>query len=76
MEMHPQGVTLIELDAACDLGSRTKVISDMTRHLGYGIARGPDRWVPCAHHTKWRQVHTYILLHRPAKPAQLSLSLE
>lgn len=76
MERHPEGATLAEIDAAADLGSPTKVLSAMRRELGYGIARGPGRWVHCARGRGCRHVATYVLTHRPAPVAQLSLSLE
>lgn len=76
MERHPEGATLAEIDAAADLGSPTKVLSAMRRELGYGIARGPGRWVRCARGSGCRHVATYILTHRPARPLQLSLILE
>jgi hypothetical protein len=76
MEAHPEGSTLAEIDAAADLGSPTKVLSDMRRELGYGIRHGPGRWVACASGTKTRSVCTYILTHRPQPDAQLALNLE
>jgi len=76
LERHPEGATLAELDTACDLGSRTKVLSAMARELGYGIARGPARRVLCVNGTRMRWVHTYRMTHRPARPVQLSLSIE
>jgi hypothetical protein len=75
MELHPEGSTLAEIDAAADLGSPTKVLSDMRRELGYGVAYGPDRWVMCARGGRRRHVRTYVLTHRPAKAEQLSLAL-
>jgi hypothetical protein len=76
LEAHPEGATLAQIDAACDLGSATKVISAMRRELGYGVPRGPSRWVPCVGGTKSRRVATFILTHRPAPAAQLALPLE
>lgn len=76
MELHPEGVTLAEIDAAADLGSPTKVLSDMRRTLGYGIRPGKPRSVRCARGTKVRRVRTFVLTHRPAAPSQLSLTLE
>ena len=76
MEKHPEGVTAAEIDAAADLGCRTKVLSAMRRQLGYGIAHGPDRVQSCACGTRRRRVCTYVLTHRPAKPLQLRLNLE
>ena len=64
LELHP-GRTAKEIDAACDLGSPTKVISDMPG-LGYGIARA-WRWrdVLCAGGERSRMVRTYALTYRP-----------
>lgn len=76
MALHPEGSTLAEIDAAADLGSPTKVLSAMRRELGYGIARGPDRWVTCARGGRRRQVRTYVLTHRPQRAEQLRLPLE
>lgn len=76
MALHPEGSTLAEIDAAADLGSPTKVLSAMRRELGYGIALGPDRWVPCARGGRRRQVRTYVLTHRPQRAEQLRLALE
>ncbi|MFM9914317.1 MAG: hypothetical protein ACKVOX_00805 [Rhizobacter sp.] len=76
MELHPDGVTLAEINAAADLGSPTKVHSDMRGKQGYGIRRGNDRAVRCAGGTTARRVRTFVLTHRPAKPHQLSLTLE
>lgn len=74
MERQPEGVTAPELDAACDLGSATKVLSDM-RKLGYGIRRG-WRLVPCAFgHAPGRR-RVYFLIHRPAPGRQLVLALD
>lgn len=76
MELHPEGATLAEIDAAADLGSPAKVLSAMRRELGYGVARGPDRWVPCARGGRRRQVRTFVLTHRPMRAEQLRLPLE
>ncbi|MFZ2648562.1 MAG: hypothetical protein WA210_00520 [Burkholderiaceae bacterium] len=76
LERHPEGLTLVELNAACDLGCATKVVSAMALELGYGIGHGPRRRVECVNGTKWRSVRTYTLLHRPANGVQLSLVLE
>lgn len=64
LELHPDS-TAKEIDAACDLGSTTKVISDMPG-LGYGIARG-WRWrdVLCAGGERSRMERTYALTYRP-----------
>jgi hypothetical protein len=75
MELHPEGVTAPELDAACDLGSATKVLSDMQHRLGYGIGRG-WRLVPCAFGNAPRRRRAYFLTHRPQPGRQLALDLE
>jgi len=64
LETHPDS-TAKEIDAVCDLGSPTKVISDMPG-LGYGIARA-WRWrdVSCIGGDHARKVRTYVLLYRP-----------
>ena len=69
LEQHPDS-TAKEIDAACDVGSVTKVISDMPG-LGYGIGRG-WRWceVLCDGGVLSRMVRTYSLTHRPpGKPS-------
>jgi hypothetical protein len=73
MEGHPEA-TLTELDAACDLGSPSKVLSLMPG-MGYGIRRG-WRLVPCAFGKAPRRRRTYALTHRPAPVRQLCLDLE
>lgn len=73
MERHPDGSTIPEIAAAADLGSGTKVLSDMRRTLGYGVVRGPDRWVSCAFGGRRRHLRTYVLTHRPAPESQLDL---
>ena len=64
LKLHPDS-TAKEIDAACDVGSVTKVISDMPG-LGYGIARA-WRWrdVSCAGDGRSRMVRTYALTYRP-----------
>ncbi|MDO9145117.1 helix-turn-helix domain-containing protein [Rhodoferax sp.] len=64
LEQHPHS-TAKEIDAACDVGSVTKVISDM-RGLGYDIGRA-WRWrdVSCAGDGRSRMVRTYALIYRP-----------
>lgn len=63
LRAHPNA-TGKEIDAACDTGSVTKVLSVMER-LGYGFCRG-WRWVPCVNGTHARKVRTYRLVHCPA----------
>lgn len=62
LELHPYS-TLKEIDAACDTGSASKVLSDM-RLLGYGIAR-QRRAVSCVGGLHSRTVQTYALTSRP-----------
>ena len=64
LELHPNS-TAKEIDAACDVGSVTKVISDMPG-MNYGIGRG-WRWrdVSCAGGERSRMVRTYALTYRP-----------
>lgn len=59
---HPRS-PLKEIDAVCDTGCISKVLSDMPG-LGYGIAKG-WRNVTCAAGSRTRQVRIYTLLHRP-----------
>ncbi|MDD2948047.1 MAG: hypothetical protein PHV80_04300 [Rugosibacter sp.] len=62
LELHPYA-TLKEIDAACDTGCASKVLSDM-RPLGYGIAR-QRRDVLCVGGLRSRKVQTYALTYRP-----------
>ena len=59
---HPAS-TLKEIDAVCDTGCISKVLSDMPS-LGYGVSKG-WRDVTCAAGSRTRQVRTYTLLYRP-----------
>jgi len=71
LELYPYS-TLKEIDAACDTGSASKVISDM-RPLGYGIAR-QRRAVSCVGGLRSRTVQTYALINRPdAQPDLFAL---
>lgn len=67
LETHPHS-TQKEIDAVCDTGCISKVLSDMTRPellgMGYGLAYG-WRGVLCADGSRKRFVRTYALLHRP-----------
>ena len=69
LEKHPHS-TQKEIDAVCDTGCISKVLSDMPRSellgMGYGLAYG-WREVLCVGGTKRRPVRTYALLHRPKK---------
>ena len=62
LQHHPDS-TGKEIDAACDTGCITKVLSDMRLH-GYGIRKG-WRDVRCDHGNRTRQVRTYRLIYRP-----------
>lgn len=70
LEQHP-GSTQKEIDAVCDTGCISKVLSDMP-DLGYGLSRA-WRDVPCAGGKHNRQVRTYTLLYRPARNPQPDL---
>lgn len=67
LEQHPHA-TQKEIDAVCDTGCISKVLSDMVRPellgMGYGLAYS-WRSVLCADGSRTRQVRTYTLLHRP-----------
>ncbi len=69
LEAHPFS-TQKEIDAACDTGCISKVLSDMPRPqllgMGYALAYG-WRDVLCAAGSRKRQVRTYALLSRPKK---------
>ncbi len=68
LEKHPKS-TGKEIDAACDVGCISKVLSDMPR-MGYGI--GKDwRNVPCAGGNRTRDVRTYSLAYRPSAQPDL-----
>lgn len=63
LDQHPAS-TLKEMDAACDTGCISKVLSAMKKELGYGIDAG-WRPVPCVSGSLIRRVRTYTLTHRP-----------
>lgn len=68
LEQHPAS-TQKEIDAVCDTGCISKVLSDMPS-LGYGIAKG-WRDVLCASGSRTRQVRTYTLLYCPSSQPDL-----
>jgi hypothetical protein len=68
LELHPDS-TSKEIDAACDAGCMSKVLSDMPR-LGYGV-RKAWRSVTCASGNRTRSVRTYALMHRPTTQPDL-----
>lgn len=75
LEAHPAGATLPDLEAACDLGSASKVIADMRGPLGYGIRRAWRR-VPLAHGKGERHRRVYVLISRPSLASQLAINFE
>jgi len=62
LELNPNS-TQKEIDAVCDTGCVSKVLSDMPR-LGYGLGKG-WRSVRCASGNSVRDVRTYALTYRP-----------
>lgn len=62
LDQHPAS-TQKEIDAVCDTGCISKVLSDMP-DLGYGVSKG-WREVICAAGNRTRMVRTYTLLYRP-----------
>lgn len=68
LEQHPDS-TAKEIDAACDVGCMSKVLSDMPR-MGYGV-RKAWRCVTCASGNRTRDVRIYALLHRPTTQPDL-----
>ena len=65
METKP-GCDLRELGAGADLGSPSKVVSEMVRTYGYQVLRKRDR-VPCVDGTRSRTVTRYWLLAWPVE---------
>lgn len=69
LEAHPNS-TQKEIDAACDTGCISKVLSDMPRTdlpgMGYVLAYG-WREELCAAGKRKRRVRTYALLSRPKR---------
>ena len=59
-----------EIDAVCDTGCISKVLSAMESEMNYGIAKG-WRDVVCARGTHTRQVRSYTLAYRPEVQPQL-----
>ena len=62
LDQHPAS-TQKEIDAVCDTGCISKVLSDMPS-LDYGVSKG-WREVVCASGTHTRMVRIYTLLYRP-----------
>ena len=70
MQAHP-GCTLRELAAGADLGSASKVVSEMWRTFGYAVRRDRVR-KPCRDGEHSRHEVRYWLEGRPVRP-QLDL---
>lgn len=67
LELFP-GATAKEIDAFCDVGSVTKVLSEM-QFMGYGLGKA---WRNvCANGKHPRRVRTYVLLYRPTRQPDL-----
>ena len=64
LEARPGGATRRELDAACDAGCMTKVLSEMPR-LGYALHKGWGRERCAAGMLPRSRVRVYVLLSRP-----------
>ena len=68
LAQHPTS-TQKEIDAVCDTGCISKVLSDMPV-LGYGLSKS-WREEPCAGGSHTRQVRAYTLLYRPRSQPDL-----
>lgn len=64
MEQHPEGVTIPQIEAACDPGSVTKLLSVM-RKTGYIFKKIRSTEI-CQNGTKQRNRWLFILVSRPA----------
>jgi hypothetical protein len=71
MEANP-GCTLVELSIGADLGSASKVVSEMVRTFGYQVRRLFDR-EQCANGQHSRRRSHYWLEGRPVAAAQFDL---
>ena len=69
LEQNPDS-TAKEMDAACDTGCISKVLSAMEKELGYGISKA-RRFVQCDQGNHTRQVRIYTLRCRPGKQPDL-----
>lgn len=63
LEQHPAS-TAKEIDAACDAGCISKVLSAMVKQFRYGLAKS-YRDVACVGGLRTRKVRSYSLLFRP-----------
>lgn len=68
LEQYPAS-TQKEIDAVCDTGCISKVLSDMPG-MGYGVSKG-RRDVTCAAGSLTRKVRAYSLLYRPSTQPDL-----
>lgn len=64
MEQHPEGVTIPQIESACDPGSATKLLSVM-RKSGYVIHKRRTAEI-CQGGTKQRSRWLFVLVSRPA----------
>ena len=69
LELHPAS-TQKEIDAVCDTGCNSKVLSAMQKELRYVIAKD-WREVRSAAGAWTRHVRTYTLLYRPSQQPEL-----
>lgn len=69
LEQH-HASTQKEIDAVCDTGCISRVLSAMKNELGYGIQTG-RRLVLCASGSRTRSVRTYTLTRRPGTQSDL-----
>lgn len=65
LEAHPAS-SAKKIDAACDTGCITKVLSAMRKELGYRLSHSTDLAL-CANGAKSRYVRLYTLLARPSE---------
>lgn len=69
LEANPAS-TSKEIDAVCDTGCISKVLSAMEKELRYGLGKS-WRHVRCAADTRTRKVRIYTLLYRPSIQPEL-----
>ena len=69
LERNPAS-TSKEIDAVCDTGCISRVLSAMEKELFYGLSKR-WRYVSCADGTHRRRVRTYVLLYRPRNQSDL-----
>jgi hypothetical protein len=69
MELNPKGVTIPQIQAACDPGSATKLLSVMRKEFGYVITKKLNYEI-CLGGTKRRERPLFVLVSRPANVQQ------